>query len=163
MVYSLLQAQKDFSANWKGPRTVILVSDGVETCGGKLEDLAKVFDEAGIDAVVHVVGFDIAGTEAEKQLRQIAKIGRGDYYGAQNARQLSAALKSAAAAGGYTVYDRDGNVAARGTVNGGPAALLPGDYRVRLSQSSAKELEITVTNGPGFRLNLKEDGSLAPP
>jgi Mg-chelatase subunit ChlD len=163
MVYSLLQAQKDFSANWKGPRTVILVSDGVETCGGKLEELAKVYEEAGIDAVVHVVGFDIAGTEAEKQLRQIAKIGSGDYYGAQNARELAAALKSAAAAGGYAIYDKEGNLAGRGTVNGGPVALLPGDYRVRLSQASAKELEISVTNGPGFRLNLKEDGSLARP
>ncbi|HUE69374.1 MAG TPA: VWA domain-containing protein [Pirellulaceae bacterium] len=163
MVYSLLEARKDFSTDWKGPRTVILVSDGVETCGGKLEDLAKAYQGTGIDAVIHVVGFDIAGTDAEKQLREIAKIGRGDYYGAQNARQLSAALKAAAAAGAFTVYDDAGNVAARGTVNGGPVPLLPGTYRVRLSQVKAKELEISVTSGPPLRLNLREDGSLARP
>ena len=163
MVYSLLQARKDFSGDWKGPRTVILVSDGVETCGGKLEDLAQAYQGTGIDAVIHVVGFDIAGTDAETQLREIAKIGRGDYYGAQNARQLSAALKAAAAAGAYTVYDDAGNVVARGAVNGKPVSLLPGSYRVRLSQVKAKELEILVTNGPVLRLNLREDGSLSRP
>lgn len=163
MVYSLLEARKDFSGDWKGPRTVILVSDGVETCGGKLEDLAKAYQGTGIDAVIHVVGFDIAGSDAEKQLREIAKIGQGDYYGAQNARQLSAALKAAAAAGAFAVYDDAGNVAARGAVNGKPVPLLPGNYRVRLSQVKAKDLEIPVTNGPALRLNLREDGSLARP
>jgi Mg-chelatase subunit ChlD len=163
MVHSLLEARKDFSADWKGPRTVILISDGLETCGGKLENLAQAYQGTGIDAVIHVVGFDIAGTEAEKQLRQIAKIGGGDYFGAQNAKQLAAALKAAAAAGSYVVYDAAGKPAARGTINGAPVALLPGKYRVRLPQVKANELEIPVTNGPALRLNLRGDGSLEVP
>ena len=163
MVYSLLQAQKDFSPDWKGPRTVILVSDGLETCGGKLEDLAKAYEGAGIEAVIHVVGFDIAGTDAEKQFRRIAKIGGGEYFGAQNAKQLGAALKAVATAGAFAVYDESGSLAGRGTVNGGPVPLLPGMYRVRLPQVKADELEISVTNGPALRLMLKEDGSLNRP
>ena len=163
MVYSLLEARKDFAAGWKGPKTAILVSDGVETCGGKLADLATAYEGSDIDAVVHVVGFDIAGTEAEKQLRQIAKIGSGDYYGAQNARQLSAALRAAAATGAFAVYDEAGSLAGRGVVNGNPVPLLPGKYRVRLNQVKAKDLEIAATVEPALRLNLREDGSLEIP
>jgi Ca-activated chloride channel family protein len=163
MVCSLLQARQDFSRDWRGPRTVILVSDGLETCGGKLEDLAKAFQGTGIEAVIHVVGFDIAGTDAEKQLRQIAKIGKGEYYGAQNARQLSEALRAVAKAGSFAVYDETGTLTAKGTVNGDPVPLLPGKYSVRLPQVKADGLEIRVSNGPALRLKLKEDGSLAAP
>lgn len=163
MVYSLLQARKDFSGDWRGPRTVILVSDGLETCGGKLEDLAKAYEATGIEAVIHVVGFDIAGTEAEKQLRQIAKIGKGEYVGAKGAKDLGAALKAVATAGAFAVYDEAGNMAGKGTVNGAPVPLLAGKYRVRLPQVKAEPLEIPVTNGPALRLVLKEDGSLERP
>lgn len=163
MVYSLLQARKDFSGDWKGPRTVILVSDGLETCGGKLEDLAKAYEGAGIEAVIHVVGFDIAGTDAEKQLRQIAKIGGGEYFGAKDAKELAAALKAVATSGAFAVYDETGRLAGRGIVNGTPVLLLPGKYRVRLPQVKADALEIPVTNGPALRLMLKEDGSLERP
>ena len=163
MVYSLLQARQDFSGGWKGPRTVILVSDGLETCGGKLADLSKAYEGTEIEAVIHVVGFDIAGTDAEKQLRQIAKIGGGEYFGAQNAKQLGDALKAVAMAGAFAVYDESGKLAGKGTVNGAPVPLLPGNYRVRLPQVKADELEIPVTNGPALRLILNEDGSLKGP
>lgn len=163
MVYSLLKAQQDFPADWKGPRTVILVSDGIETCGGKLEDLAEAYEGSGIDAVIHVVGFDISGAEAEKQLRQIAKIGRGEYYGAQNAGQLRDALKAAATAGSYVVYDEAGQLAGKGTINGDPVPLLPGKYRLRLPQVDAQELEFSVNVGPTLRLKLREDGTLELP
>src|SRR5207244_10624301 len=46
LCYSLIQGVKDFPADWKGPRTVILVSDGMETCGGRSEE-RRVGKEGG--------------------------------------------------------------------------------------------------------------------
>lgn len=163
MVYSLLQARNDFSADWKGPRTLILVSDGVETCGGKLEDLAKAFQGGDIAAVIHVVGFDIAGTDAEKQLREIATIGGGDYYAAKDAKDLSAALKKVATAGVFAVYDESGVIAGKESINGDPLHLLPGRYSVRLPQTKTEPLEIDVTSHAPLRLKMSEEGSLQAP
>jgi len=163
MVYSLLQARNDFSGDWKGPRTLILVSDGVETCGGKLEDLAKAFQGSEIEAVIHVVGFDIAGTDAEKQLREIAAIGGGDYYAAKDAKDLSAALKKVSAAGVFAVYDDSGVLAGKGNINGDAIQLLPGRYSVRLQQAKAEPLEIDITSQAPLRLRMSEEGSLQAP
>jgi Mg-chelatase subunit ChlD len=163
MVYSLLQARNDFSEDWKGPRTLILVSDGVETCGGKLEDLVKAFQGSGIEAVIHVVGFDIAGTDAEKQLREIAKIGSGEYYAARDAKELSAALKKVATAGAFTVHDESGALAGKGTINGESLPLLPGRYSVRLQQVNAEPLKIDVTSPVPLRFEMSEEGSLQAP
>jgi hypothetical protein len=61
LVYSLLEAKNNFPSTWKGPKIIILVSDGKETCGGDLDDVAEAF--IGSDVVVHVVGFDIDDEE----------------------------------------------------------------------------------------------------
>ncbi|MCH8091024.1 MAG: VWA domain-containing protein [Proteobacteria bacterium] len=41
MVRSLLEATGDFPPRWTGPKTVILVTDGVETCTGSIKAVAE--------------------------------------------------------------------------------------------------------------------------
>jgi Mg-chelatase subunit ChlD len=75
----------------EGETTVVLVSDGKETCKGDPCALVKALKEKGIKTQVHVVGFGV--TEDEKQqLACIAEAGGGKYFTARNASQLKGAL-----------------------------------------------------------------------
>lgn len=71
--------------------TVVLVSDGEETCDGDPCALVKSLKEQGINVKVHVVGFDVGDKEKE-QLSCIADAGGGKYFTANNADQLQEAL-----------------------------------------------------------------------
>ena len=74
--------------------TVILISDGKETCEANPCELGKSLSDLGVDFTVHVVGFDIK-KEEEKGLQCLAKNTGGVYLPAKNAQQLNKALKQA--------------------------------------------------------------------
>lgn len=79
--------------------TVILVSDGVETCNPDPCAAARLLEEAGIDFTAHVVGFDVGSDpEALSQMQCIASETGGEFLTADNASQLSEALTQVAAA-----------------------------------------------------------------
>lgn len=72
--------------------TLILVSDGKETCDPDPCALVKELKEAGIRFVMHVIGFDV--TEEEKaQLECMAQAGGGEYFMAKTAKDFQAAAK----------------------------------------------------------------------
>ncbi len=81
----------------EGTTTILLVSDGIETCGGDPCAAVRDAKAAGIDFVMHVVGFDVA-KEDVSQLECAAQAGGGLYFDAENAAELSAALDQAVAA-----------------------------------------------------------------
>lgn len=74
--------------------TVILVSDGIETCEPDPCGVAAALEAAGADFTVHVVGFDVAEENAQAQLRCIAENTGGRFFSAANAGELGAALKA---------------------------------------------------------------------
>ncbi|MEM1179008.1 MAG: vWA domain-containing protein [Acidobacteriota bacterium] len=76
--------------------TVILLSDGLETCGGDPCRAVRLAREAGLPMVLHVVGFDI-GEEDQSQLQCMAAAGGGLYAPAEDAAGLSKALEQAVA------------------------------------------------------------------
>jgi Ca-activated chloride channel family protein len=71
--------------------TLVLVSDGLETCGSDPCATARQLREQGHKLVIHVVGFDV-GLEATEQLQCIAQAGAGSYFAADNADALRDAL-----------------------------------------------------------------------
>lgn len=75
----------------KNAATVILVSDGLETCEADPCALAKTLEENGLDFTVHVVGFDVTEQE-RKGLECIARETSGQFLSADNADELTAAL-----------------------------------------------------------------------
>jgi len=81
--------------NRQGSKTILLISDGKETCGGDPCRLVKDFNKRGVQFVTHVVGFDVT-PEEKKQLSCIAKEGGGKYYSAQNAADFQVATKAVA-------------------------------------------------------------------
>jgi Ca-activated chloride channel family protein len=80
----------------EGGAAVILVSDGLETCGGDPCAAVRAAKERGIDFVMHVVGFDLAGEDAST-LECAAQAGEGFFSSAENAGELSEALEAALA------------------------------------------------------------------
>lgn len=79
--------------------TVILVSDGIETCNPDPCAAASALEEAGVNFTAHVVGFDVANDPAaQAQLQCLAGNTGGQYRGASNAAELAEALTQVVAA-----------------------------------------------------------------
>ena len=71
--------------------TVILVSDGEETCGGDPCAVARELEAAGVDFTIHVVGFNLTDNEAAN-LQCIADNTGGSFLQAANAEELHQAM-----------------------------------------------------------------------
>ena len=89
LAYSLEQAARDLGDS--GQRSIVLVSDGEESCGGDPCATARELTAGGVDVHVDVVGFQVSGS-ARNQLTCIAQAGRGTYYDTRTVDELSAAL-----------------------------------------------------------------------
>jgi len=72
--------------------TIILVSDGKETCEGDPCALVQELKEAGLRFVLHVIGFDVTQEERE-QLECMAEAGGGKYFTAKTAGEFQAAAQ----------------------------------------------------------------------
>jgi hypothetical protein len=89
--YSLLKSGR-LLERYKGQNNyVVLVSDGIETCGGDPCKTAGKLIEAGVDVRVHVVGFDVNKDE-RGQLECIASAGNGRYFHASSTKGLTEAI-----------------------------------------------------------------------
>lgn len=73
------------------PTTIVLLSDGLETCSGNACEAVRLAREAGAPFVLHVIGFGL-GDEDASSLECIAQAGGGTYMDADNAEGLAAAL-----------------------------------------------------------------------
>ena len=90
IAYSLEQATGDFPDK-NADCSIILISDGKETCGGDPAATARSLKERGYKIVVHTVGFDV--DEATRaQLKAIADAAGGMYMDASNAAALGSSL-----------------------------------------------------------------------
>lgn len=92
-----LMAAGDVLSQRERRADILLISDGLETCGGDPCAAAQALADRGIDTHVHVVGFDLNDQEAAA-LQCIVENGRGRYFAANSAAQFTDALKQAAAA-----------------------------------------------------------------
>lgn len=159
LVYSLLKAKEDFADATDAARLVILVSDGKENCGGKLEDVAREYRDTGIEYTIHVVGFDINDSIARRKLQRIAQYGAGEYHDAKSASELSKVLKKTLATTGYVVLDKAGRPVARGVINGSAVEIKPGDYRIRIKGAS-ETTSLNLKNNQRMTLQIDSDGKL---
>ncbi len=89
---SLLQAA-EVLRHGEGKATVILVSDGIETCGMDPCEAAAELEKTGVDFTAHVIGFDLADDE-QAAIRCIADSTGGEFIAAADAASLASALTS---------------------------------------------------------------------
>jgi len=138
---ALEEAQHDLT-DVSGPKLILLVSDGIETCKGDPVGAAEAFVNAGLNLRIHVVGFDISrNVPARDQLIAIARSTGGLYFDADNSDELRQAL-SIVAPFSYTVYDQEGNVVFEGRIGQDGPSLPAGSYTVVIDADPA----ITLTN-----------------
>lgn len=100
IAYALEKAAKDLPG--EGSRSILLVSDGEETCGGDPCKVARDIRDSGTDVHVDVVGLQV-DARTRGQLSCVASAGGGTYYDADDLTLLPNTLEriSTRAARGY--------------------------------------------------------------
>ncbi|GGU80869.1 hypothetical protein GCM10010211_53670 [Streptomyces albospinus] len=147
-----------------GKRTILLVSDGTDTCQSPQPcQVAAQLAASGADLHIDTVGFQVAG-QARAQLECIAKAGNGQYYDAPDARALSRQVQRAGqlSAAGYRFSGKQ----VRGTADRQSAPLIaPGQYldsigpneeryyATNLDAASAADFSATVVPQPGAAID----------
>jgi len=76
------------------PTTIILVSDGIESCQGDPCETVKAAKKYGVKFIMHTVGFGLSKKESA-QLACMAKAGGGEYFQANNAEELLKSTRKA--------------------------------------------------------------------
>lgn len=76
--------------------TVILLSDGKETCDMDPCALGTELETLGVDFTAHVIGFDVNTAEDQAGLKCLAENTGGKFIPAANAKELNAALQQTA-------------------------------------------------------------------
>ncbi len=74
--------------------TIVLVSDGIESCHGDPCAAVKMAKAAGINFILHTIGFGVSAGESA-QLRCMAKAGDGQYFQANSADALLKSTRKA--------------------------------------------------------------------
>ncbi len=161
IAFALNQAARDFGS-LQSDRTLVLVSDGIESCGGDPVAAAYALRQQGV--VVHLIGFGLgnAADEDSASLQAIADASGGRYVTAGSAEELKAALAETVATS-FSVY-QGGTEVASGSLGSADVMLLPeGDYRVQLHGSPAVEAEVSLVPRESVRLTLEKSGGVVSP
>ncbi len=106
--------------------TVILVSDGEETCEMDPCQVGKELEARGVDFTAHVIGFDVPNPAHQAQLRCLAENTGGRYFNVRDAAGLSAALGTLA-----TVSTEPALPPATASVKGPASATAVGSIEVQ--------------------------------
>ncbi|MEM7048301.1 MAG: VWA domain-containing protein [Acidobacteriota bacterium] len=113
--------------------TVILISDGLETCNADPCAAVRRAKDEGLDFILHVVGFDVS-KEDLSSLECAAQAGDGLFFSAANANELGTALEQAVQA---PVDEPPGALAVK-VINGG----------------ELQDASVVVTTPSGEQVNL---------
>lgn len=93
ITYSIKTALANDFNGLNGPKRIILVSDGMETCDGNPCDFAVEMVRRGIDLKIDVVGFDLKDPAAINQLRCVSLSTGGKFYTADTEADLARSLQ----------------------------------------------------------------------
>jgi len=89
LAFALLNAAEDDFRGVVGRKVIILITDGMDTCGGNPCQVIEQLPRYGINIKVDVVGVDLKHDQhAKDQLKCIADTSKGKYYDANTAADL---------------------------------------------------------------------------
>ncbi len=156
LVYSVLQAAEDFKTIDNG--TIVLISDGIESCGGDIHSIASRVKEMGVDISLHIIGFGIKEAEHRRELESITQSTRGKYLDAKNSNELFSSLEETLQVE-FIIADEKGETAGNGFVGGNPVGITEGSYTLRLMlEPDLIEQKITIKADRALTLTLvKQD------
>ena len=129
-----------------GPRSIVLVSDGVDTCAPPDPcAVARELASHGVDLRVHAIGFAV-DANARRQLSCLAQATGGTYIDAPDAGSLAAALNRTTQQA-LRAYQPTG-IRVTGTIApAGAPALRAGRYLDQLGPNEAKFYTVNVPAG----------------
>jgi len=144
LVYSILQTPGDLKD--VGGGSVILITDGEESCKGDIAGASKTLKDSGLNLSLNIVGFTLKSAQAKAALGGLAESMGGHYYAADNGAALGRALLLAAVDQlPYRIVDVKGTEVDRGVAGvGGKHELPPGNYTV-LVNAGDESLKVPVT------------------
>ncbi|ANY10284.1 hypothetical protein AFB00_29835 (plasmid) [Pseudonocardia sp. HH130630-07] len=129
-----------------GPRPVVLVSDGEDTCAPPEPcEIARELAADGVDLVVHAVGFGVEDP-ARAQLSCIAQVTGGTYTEALDGAALNRVLPRITATALRTYSATGTAIAGAPDVAGAPVAG-PGQYLDTIGQSETRHYGVDVPAG----------------
>jgi Mg-chelatase subunit ChlD len=156
LAFSIDQVADDFGA-FRGEKAIVLLTDGIESCGGDPVEAARRLQQTG-RLPVHVIGFGLGrrDDEDEEQLRGIAEASGGRFLTAANSEELREAL--AVTVGTPFRVFRDEDWVASGTLGADDRILLPpGEYAVRLETTPPIEAPITLASEESRTLTVVKE------
>lgn len=116
LALSLERAGQDFQPGENVTNAAVLVTDGLETCGGDPCSVASALHADDIQLITHVVGFALT-PEEQSTLGCIAEGGGGQLLGAANASELTSAL--------FTILEELEVIQGIGFIGGNAFSVLP--------------------------------------
>lgn len=136
-----------------GPRIVVLVTDGAETCQGDPQAEVQRLVEAGFETTINIVGFALSDPALKDQMTSWAETGGGSFFDAQDQESLLASVTSALQAP-FRVYDSREAQVGSGIVGGSPIELPVGRYRVEVLTDPVRSFEQVLVE-PGGAVQLE--------
>ncbi len=160
LVYSILQTPDDLKP--LGGGTVILITDGEESCKGDFAAAAKALKDSGLNLTLNIVGFTLKSAPAQAQLGAIAESTNGHYFSASSGDALARAVLLAAVDRlAYRILDAAGKEVAQGEAGAGMAhELPPADYKVVVTtgdESLTVPASLAVRQDLAFTIVIKDD------
>ena len=160
LVYSVLQAPGDLKR--LGGGSIILITDGEESCKGDPVKAAEELKASGLDVRLNIVGFALAGKAVQKTLTSFAEATGGRFYTAQSGAGLAQALIVATIDKlPFKVYDAAGKEVAGGEAGGAPIDLPAGEYRIVVKAGVqdivAERVKVILGRDTKLRVTLKEN------
>ncbi len=158
LAYALAQVVHDFG-DFAGERAVVLVTDGIESCGG--DPTAAARELARRDTTVHVIGFGLgnAADEDAASLAAIAHASGGRFLTARTGEELREAL--AIAVGTPFRLLRDAEVVGEGALGSDEPLRIPeGHYQLRLKSKPPRALEIDLVAEEGLVVSFEREGGV---
>jgi Ca-activated chloride channel homolog len=130
----------------EGPRSIVLVSDGVDTCAPPEPcDVVRTLAGQGVDLVVHAVGFGV-DDEARAQLSCIAQATGGTYTDAPDAGALQRVLPRVTGSALRNYQPAGTPITGAPTVATAPVAA-PGQHLDTIGQKEQRFYAVDVPEG----------------
>lgn len=142
-----------------GSAVVIVLTDGLDSCGGDPVAEAAALVRATPQRSVHVIGFAIEQQAVRAELEQIATAGRGLYFDARSGGELAEVLRQSLELS-YQLLDTSGAQIGGAGVDGRPIRLDPGSYTLRINTVPPVEQTLTVRSNEQVTVRLRQVGEV---
>ena len=158
IAYSLLLAGEDL-AKVKGPRHIVLITDGKEECHGNPAKAVEQIRAKGVDARIDIVGFALTDKKDKADMDKVAGKSGGRFFDAQNREGLANSIGKALAMP-FEVLDGRDKKAGEGLTGQGAQTLYQGSYTVivHTANGNVTVRDVSLTEGHTTKIVLARDG-----